>query len=74
MTQTQTTSRPAPAFNVAALFALNVKPVPAPVFGRAARALAEAEALGLDLLDLDLSDTVRNPWGFGPEARDTFTR
>lgn len=61
-------TRPAPAFNLAAIFALSIRPAPAPTFGRAMRALATLEENGLDLFD----PTPRaNCVGFGPAARQT---
>lgn len=64
-------TRPAPAFDLAAIFALSIRPAPAPAFGRAMRALDTLEEYGLDLFDLD--PTARaNCDGFDPAARQTI--
>lgn len=68
------TPRPAPAFDLATLFALKVKPV-ADAIGahytkRVNRAVADLEDLGLDLLDLCPITAIRDGHGFGPAARE----
>lgn len=67
--QTARAARPAPAFDLADLFTLNVKPAPRPVRGRAMQAIDLLDDLGIDLFDLDPTPTGE-PVGFGPAARD----
>lgn len=59
--------------DLAVIFALTVRPTPAPATGRAMAALDQLDSSGVDLFDLDL--TPRGDLaGFGPSARDTFRR
>lgn len=60
------------AEELARAFALRIKPVERPALGRAARALAELDSLGLDLLNPDWRDVLDSSLGFGPAARDVL--
>lgn len=57
------------AEELARAFALRIKPAERPALGRAARALAELDSLGLDLLNPDWRDVLESGFGFGPAAR-----
>lgn len=60
------------AEELARAFALRIRPVERPALGRAARALADLESLGLDLLNPEWRDVLDSSLGFGPAARQSL--